>query len=287
MSRSICRSTYVIPLKPMDRHGLTDKTIADFGEQWTTYVDNDGRYGSTEYFFDIVSPLLSAEDVRNSTVADIGAGTGRITMMLLEAGAKLVYAVEPSAAFEVLRRNTEAVADRVVYHRLRGDQLPPGLGLDLVVSIGVVHHIPEPAPVMRAIHGALREGGRCVLWLYAHEGNEQYLRFAKPLRRMTTRLPHARLAVLCHALTAVAGVYAWAAGRLPLPLAAYMRDVFGTMDRRARYLVIYDQLNPAYAKYYRREEALALLTQAGFVDVQLHHRHSYSWTVSGLKPRSR
>lgn len=48
--------------------------------------------------------------------------------------------------------------------------------------------------------------------------------------------------------------------------------------------MIYDQLNPAYAKYYRRDEARALLEDAGFQDVRLHHRHGYSWTVLGTHP---
>lgn len=265
----------------MDRHELTRKTIADFGEQWTTYVGNEGVYGSTDYFFDIVSPLLTAEELRGAVVADIGSGTGRIVMMLLDAGARIVHAVEPSAAFDILMRNTREAADRIVYHRIRGDELPAGLGLDLVVSIGVIHHIPEPAAVMRAIYHGLRPGGRCVLWLYGREGNELYLGLATPLRWVTTQLPHAGLVVLCHALNGVVGVYARAARRLPLPLAGYMRNVFGKMDRRTRYLAIYDQLNPAYAKYYRRDEAMALLSDAGFIDVQTHHRHGYSWTVSG------
>lgn len=54
-----------------------------------------------------------------------------------------------------------------------------------------------------------------------------------------------------------------------------------------RRLVIYDQLNPAYAKYYTRAEAYELLRQAGFDDVRLHHRHGYSWTAVGTRPMSR
>ena len=30
-----------------------EQTIADFGEQWTRYTDNDGFYGSTELLKDI------------------------------------------------------------------------------------------------------------------------------------------------------------------------------------------------------------------------------------------
>jgi hypothetical protein len=43
-----------------------------------------------------------------------------------------------------------------------------------------------------------------------------------------------------------------------------------------RYLVIYDQLNPAYTEYYRQAEARQLLERAGFEDIVLYHRHGYS-----------
>ena len=63
-----------------------------------------------------------------------------------------------------------------------------------------------------------------------------------------------------------------------------MRSVLARFPRDKRRLVIYDQLNPAYAKYYREHEARALLSDAGFRNVRLHHRHGYSWTVIGEKP---
>jgi hypothetical protein len=49
-------------------------------------------------------------------------------------------------------------------------------------------------------------------------------------------------------------------------------------------LIIYDQLNPAYAKYYMKREAVKLLLDGGFINVRVHHRHGYSWTVIGTKP---
>jgi hypothetical protein len=73
---------------------------------------------------------------------------------------------------------------------------------------------------------------------------------------------------------------------LPLPLAEYMRRVMRPLTPAKRRVVIYDQLNPAYAKYYTRAEAEALMTHAGFVNVRLHHRHGYSWTVTGHRPAS-
>ena len=66
---------------------------------------------------------------------------------------------------------------------------------------------------------------------------------------------------------------------------SYMRSVISRLDWHFRYLVIFDQLNPAHAEYYTSKAARDLLEAAGFEDVRLHHRHGYSWTVIGTKPR--
>jgi hypothetical protein len=57
------------------------------------------------------------------------------------------------------------------------------------------------------------------------------------------------------------------------------------MTPAKRRLVIYDQLNPTYAKYHKRHEAIALLEKSGFINVKAHHRHGYSWCVLGETPQ--
>ena len=49
-------------------------------------------------------------------------------------------------------------------------------------------------------------------------------------------------------------------------------------------LVIYDQLNPAYAKYYTQSEIIELLKDSVFTDIQTYHRHNYSWSAISRKP---
>ena len=68
-----------------------------------------------------------------------------------------------------------------------------------------------------------------------------------------------------------------------LPMRDYARNVLAKLPWAVRRLTIYDQLNPAYAKYYERQEAHDLLAAAGIKDIQPHHRHAYSWTVIGRK----
>jgi len=263
---------------------LAEQTIADFGRQWTAYPDSDGYYGSVEIFRDMFGPLLSPEDLAGRQVLEIGSGSGRIARILLALGTAHVTAVEPSSAFEVLSRNLDAQRDKVTLLRLTGDRVPASGDQDYVFAIGVLHHIPDPNPVVRAAYGALRPGGRLGVWLYGREGNRLYLSLLTPMRSVTRRLPHAALAALVRAIDVVLVGYVALCRFLPLPLRRYMREVIARLDGPKRRLTVYDQLNPAHAKYYTRDEAFRLLADAGFGDVAVHHRHGYSWAVMGSRP---
>jgi SAM-dependent methyltransferase len=262
----------------------SDRTIRDFGDQWSHYGDNDGFYGSVELLQDMFGPLLETDELRGARVADIGSGTGRIVRMLLGAGAAHVLAVEPSLGVEILRRNLRDVADRVEVLHAPGDAVPAGRGLDFVVSIGVIQFIRDPLPTLVAAREALRPGGKLVIWVYGKEGNRLYVGVVQALRAVTTRLPHFALAALCNLLTWVLDCYIFACRRLPLPMADYMRNTLARVSRQKRKLTIYDQLNPTYAKYYLGEEVRQMLEAAGFCNVQLHHRRGYSWTALAARP---
>lgn len=260
-----------------------DRTIKDFGKQWLRYSDNEGYYGSLELLADILSPFLKIDELKNCMVAEIGSGTGRIVNMLLESGVQHVVAVEPSDAFAVLARNIRN-SEKVTCLKIPGDQLPAYGDLDYIFSIGVLHHIPDPKPVIGAAFKALQHGGHFFVWLYGKEGNESYLALIKPLRALTRKLPHQALATLVWLIYHPLNLYIRLCHRFPLPLREYLLSILEKMSPEKRRLIMYDQLNPAYAKYYTKSEAENLLLNGGFKNIRIHHRHGYSWTVIGTKP---
>ncbi len=71
---------------------------------------------------------------------------------------------------------------------------------------------------------------------------------------------------------------------IPLPIHRYCNHVLHKFDREKWRIVIYDQINPVYAKYYTCGEPLNLFSNAGFREVRAFHRHGYSWTVVGERP---
>lgn len=263
-----------------------EQTIADFGEQWTKFPELQGFFASTDIFRDIAGPLIDCDGIRGLSTMDIGSGSGRYTNILLDLGASRVIAVEPSDAMAITQSNTAARAGQVDYVLRPAHLIERHNEVDLAISIGVLHHIVDPAPSVRAVHDALKPGGRFMAWLYGREGNETYLGFVLPVRRFTRSLPHCVLKTLSMLLTPPLIFYIWLCRWLPLPLRAYMRNILAHLTPAQLCLNIYDQLKPAHAKYYTGAEARALFEDSGFCNVRLYHRHGYSWTVIGEKART-
>ncbi len=71
-------------------------------------------------------------------------------------------------------------ADLVTFH---------GKGFDVVYSIGVLHHLDQPALGMDAVLRNTKPGGRFHCWVYAREGNGLVIRIVEPIRRLASRLP--------------------------------------------------------------------------------------------------
>jgi len=269
------------------KRDVSTQTISDFGTQWTSYSKDTGFFGSSGLLEDFLTPF-QCNKFKDKVVADIGAGGGRFTLALLELGASTVIAVEPSDAVRVLRQKVEALnaQGRVVVVNDTADKIPSNFNLDYAVSVGVIHHIPEPEPVIKAAYNALKPGGQFVVWLYGLEGSRTYLFFILPLRKLTKRLPHKWKELFSRILDIPLYIYMRTCVRFPqlnLPLRDYMTNIMQRLDPKMRRIVIYDQLSPHYAKYYTRRGVEKLMSCAPF-NTEIHQRRGYSWVAIGTKP---
>lgn len=260
---------------------LAEKTIQDFARQHRTYSDSSGYYVSTDILADVLGPLMDVSEFKGKDVLDLGSGTGRWLIVLHNLGARTVTAVEPSPAIDISKKNTEGL-DNVTYYNVTGDRIPDG-SYDYIYSYGVIHHIPEPEPVIKRAFEVLKPGGRLVIWLYGRENNGLYLALVHTLRLITVPLPDRGLDLLSGVMVYLVRIYSRISRIFPLPLRGYMREFIDKVDDYTVKHVIYDQLDPHYAKYYQHQEAIDLLQNAGFSHVQAYHRHRYSWTLIGTK----
>jgi len=113
--------------------------------------------------------IVQATGVKpDSTVADVGAGTGLFTMLFAEAvgPAGKVLAVDIAAPFLAKIRERAKAAGRPNVETVLGTdkdtKLPPN-AVDLVFVCDTYHHFEFPTETLASIHRALKPGGLLVL----------------------------------------------------------------------------------------------------------------------------
>ena len=113
-------------------------------------------------------------DLRDATVADVGAGSGYFTVRLAaRVGPKgRVYAndIQPEMLKMLgARLARERIGNvTLVQGRIDDPRLPPS-SLDLVLMVDVYHEFSEPQRMLRAVRAALKPDGRLVLLEYRRE----------------------------------------------------------------------------------------------------------------------
>jgi SAM-dependent methyltransferase len=117
-------------------------------------------------------------------VADIGAGTGYVTL-LMAPRAKKVYAVDIQPDMLALLREKAAEGGIRNVETVVGTETDPRLppaSVDLALLVDVYHEFAWPWEMMTTLRGALRPGGRVALVEYRGEDPSIPI---KPLHKMT------------------------------------------------------------------------------------------------------
>ncbi len=142
--------------------GQTESYAASFGRQWNRYdVARDEEDEST---FTVKTGILP-RDLAGKLVLDAGCGGGRYARLVGSHGARVI-AADLSSAVVKAALLCESLPDVLV---LQADllNLPLAEGVfDLVYSIGVLHHTPDPRRAFGEIARRVKLGGRLAVWLY-------------------------------------------------------------------------------------------------------------------------
>jgi len=253
-------------------------TISDFSQQWTTFTDNTGYFASEEILVDHFGPLATLKEFEGKRVAEIGSGNGRFLKILASRAAEVV-GIEPSEAIEISRLYTKDLSN-VTYVKSDIYEITDLDKFDILICLGVLHHLVDPVRALQQMKKLLKPGGRAIIWVYGKEGNGTYLFFVKALRFLTVKLPHKALVLLSHILAVFVSAYIFLCKFLPLPMKRYFLNVLGKCDKKILVMNIYDQLNPRIANYWSKDELQKIFTEANLVNLKFFHRHGYSWTVA-------
>ena len=177
---------------------LDQQVIDSFGHEWAAfdYAESETDEALDSQFLAYCTPIdLSQFNAKSSVAADFGAGSGRWASRLLP-HFSLVYALEPSdGANKVLKKKFSKESRMTILQETVGANSIPAGSLDLAMSLGVLHHIPDTALAIKAVASKIKSGGVFLCYLYYKLDNKPiYYRglfwASNSIRWVISRLPY-------------------------------------------------------------------------------------------------
>jgi SAM-dependent methyltransferase/uncharacterized protein YbaR (Trm112 family) len=264
------------------------RTTASFGFEWSRFPEMYPEW--QQNFHDYMFPH-TPEYFQGKKILDVGCGMGRHAYYAARYGAE-VWAVEVSDAVEVAARNTEEMGVRVIQADL--NHLPfQAETFDLVYTLGVLHHLPDPEHALHYLLSFVKPGGEFRMFLYWRPDDERFkvllLKVATALRIVTVRMPHR----LLYPLAYIAAFLVWASFVLPYRLFSLIPRLAGLADQmplrqysRYRFRTCvndqFDRFSAPLERRYTRGEVEELLGLAGLEEQNVFP--NFGWVAYGRKP---
>jgi SAM-dependent methyltransferase len=243
---------------------------------------------------------LVPEDLDGKVVLDAGCGMGRYMRIAAESPARLIVGIDLSLAVVAAR---ELTGDLPAVAVLRGDLLRPPFApgsFDLIYSLGVLDHTPDPRRAFLALARLLKPGGRIAIWVYPRE--RPIVETIMDMQRaVSTRLPLALLEPLCRIAAPIGGIKRRLMGsprrvvqRLGVALHLATIGVSMHPDAEVRICDTLDWYAPRYLSRHTAAEVAGWFAEAGLVDVVdlgrggvfYHEGQGHGINLAGHRPSS-
>lgn len=248
-----------------------------FGYEWNKYSWVTEDY--ERQFLNWTSPLTSS-DWKGKRVLDAGCGMGRNSFWPMKWGASSLVAFDfdersVSRAQETLKDfSTAQVQFKSIYDIAWENEF------DIAFSIGVIHHLKDPKLALANMVTALKPGGTLLIWVYGYEGNEWIVRYVDPVRiHITSKLP----LPLVHFLSYFCSIPLYAFIKIFKGPSKYFAQL-ATFNFWHVHSIVFDQLIPDVANYWKKEEVLSLVEGLSLSGVTVVPPPNNSgWILTGSK----
>jgi SAM-dependent methyltransferase len=254
---------------------IGNSTQERFGYQWTHFDDIVPEFEA--HFQRLIRPLTPAA-FEGKRVLDAGCGYGRYALCAAKYGARVV-GMDFSEAIVAAGRITRQADICLV----RGDILNPPFQpfFDMVMSIGVLHHLPDPLRGCERLAALLKPGGMMLLWLYSAQRRVSN-GILELLRQAARPLPNRAL----HGLSWMLAVpdFLLAKSLKLLPADRFERlvpthfQLYADLPFRTSWADWFDRLGAPVRHYYTRQELEGWIARIG-AKGEVQATEDFGWTL--------
>ena len=277
----------VLVLSHVDR--ARRETAERFTLEWTHWRGMADYY--ERQFLEWIAPV-TREEFKDRVVLEGGCGKGRHSAIVSGFGPTALVSIDLGDSAFVAFENTHRLPN---VHVAIGDVVEPPVkaAFDLAFSVGVLHHLPDPAQGFHSLCAKVKNGGRIVTWVYGREHNEWIVTFVDPVRKaITARLPSSVL----RAISALPSSVLWGLihtlyrgpshlfGR-KLPYFDYFASMSG-FPYAEIHSIVFDQLVTPVA-HYLPEAEVRRWCSGDVEDVVIRWNREMSWTATATIARPR
>lgn len=267
------------------------RTVESFGEEWQKFdkfTDEEIKLAGDQYFDIVDENMLN----KNATVLDLGCGSGRWTKYMVN-NAKFIEAVDPSNA---IFRTAELYPDlsNVRFTQASIDTLPfDDNAFDFIISLGVLHHIPDTSKAISSLISKLKPGGYALIYLYYALDNRALsykliFRLSSIFRWLISSFPQYLKQLACDIIALVVYLPLVFLARTiksigmtklykKLPLSYYVGKSWNIIRNDAL-----DRFGTPLEQRFSREEIKQMLNDAGLSNIRFSPNEPY-WHVTAQK----
>lgn len=269
---------------------LDPETVQAFGQEWERFGSFDPQEVEAigDEYFDVLTP---ADWNGIDSALDVGCGSGRWSRYLATR-VKNVEAIDPSDAWAVAQHGCQDL-NNVRVSKASVTSIPfKENSFDLVICLGVLHHVPDTQAALSEVCKAIKPGGRIVLYLYYNLEQRSgvtkaLLGMVNTLRKGICRLPHGLRNAVCDLLAVVVYLPLVTLARLGKklganvegwPLSYYCNKSWLVMRNDAR-----DRFGTPLEQRFSRNEIADMLQAAG-MEAPVFSENAPFWHCLSQKP---